>query len=143
MKYNRYCQLTVLLLLILSMPQPGLRADETCMSPYMAKIVGQEDFVYVWTLGTPGVGDEQDKLVVIAVNPKSSDYGTVVHSVSQISNSMEMFVGKEARISLIDSAITVFSTRGLRPDSSLQLKRKSCWIISRARRLAVSMRSRF
>jgi selenium-binding protein 1 len=24
-------------------------ADETCMSPYMAKIVGQEDFVYVWT----------------------------------------------------------------------------------------------
>jgi hypothetical protein len=35
----------------------------------MAKIVGQEDFVYVWTLGTPGVGDEQDKLVVIDVNP--------------------------------------------------------------------------
>ena len=31
-------------------------ADETCMSPYMAKIVGQEDYVYVWTLGTPGVG---------------------------------------------------------------------------------------
>lgn len=26
-------------------------ADETCMSPYMAKIVGQEDYVYVWTLG--------------------------------------------------------------------------------------------
>ena len=24
------------------------------MSPYMAKIVGQEDFVYVWTLGTLG-----------------------------------------------------------------------------------------
>ena len=22
-------------------------ADETCMSPYMAKIVGQEDYVYV------------------------------------------------------------------------------------------------
>ena len=32
-------------------------ADETCMSPYMAKIVGQEDFVYVWTLGTTGLGD--------------------------------------------------------------------------------------
>ena len=31
-------------------------ADETCMSPYMAKIVGQEDFVYVWTLGMPGRG---------------------------------------------------------------------------------------
>ena len=36
-------------------------ADETCMSPYMAKITGQEDYVYVWTLGTVGVGDEQDK----------------------------------------------------------------------------------
>jgi selenium-binding protein 1 len=52
------------------------------MSPYMAKIVGQEDFVYVWTLGTAGVGDEQDKLVVIDVNPKSAGYGKVVHSVS-------------------------------------------------------------
>ncbi len=35
-------------------------ADETCMSPYMAKIVGQEDFVYVWTLGVEGLGDGQD-----------------------------------------------------------------------------------
>ena len=26
----------------------SLEADETCLSPYMAKIVGQEDFVYVW-----------------------------------------------------------------------------------------------
>ena len=34
-------------------------ADETCMSPYMAKIVGQEDYVYVWTLGVEGLGDEQ------------------------------------------------------------------------------------
>ncbi len=46
-----------------------LFADETCMSPYMAKIVGQEDFVYVWTLGKEGVGDEQDKLVTVDVNP--------------------------------------------------------------------------
>jgi selenium-binding protein 1 len=58
------------------------QADETCMSPYMAKITGQEDFVYVWTLGTPGVGDEQDKLVTIDVNPKSPDYGKVVESLS-------------------------------------------------------------
>ena len=48
-------------------------ADETCMSPYMAKIVGQEDFVYVWTLGVEGLGDEQDKLVTIAVNPNSEN----------------------------------------------------------------------
>ena len=32
-------------------------ADETCQSPYMAKITGQEDFVYVWTLGVEGLGD--------------------------------------------------------------------------------------
>ncbi|MEW8613143.1 MAG: hypothetical protein AB2610_08340 [Candidatus Thiodiazotropha sp.] len=49
-----------------------LQADETCQSPYMAKIVGQEDFVYVWTLGIEGLGDGQDKLVTIDVNPKSS-----------------------------------------------------------------------
>jgi len=57
------------------------QADETCMSPYMAKIVGQEDYVYVWTLGVPGVGDEQDKLVTIDVNPKSKSYGKVIHSL--------------------------------------------------------------
>lgn len=57
-------------------------ADETCMSPYMSKIVGQEDYVYVWTLGTEGVGDEQDKLVTVDVNPGSGSYGEVVHAVS-------------------------------------------------------------
>ena len=57
-------------------------ADETCMSPYMAKIVGQEDFVYVWTLGMVGVGDEQDKLVTVDANPASPRYGQVVDSIS-------------------------------------------------------------
>tara|TARA_R110001592_G_scaffold363396_2_gene687684 strand:+ start:104257 stop:105501 length:1245 start_codon:yes stop_codon:yes gene_type:complete len=52
------------------------------MSPYMAKIEGQEDFVYVWTLGVKGVGDEQDKLVTVDVNPDSADYGKVVSSLS-------------------------------------------------------------
>ncbi|WP_431067498.1 selenium-binding protein SBP56-related protein [Methylotuvimicrobium sp.] len=58
------------------------QADETCMSPYMAKIVGQEDFVYIWTLGMEGVGDEQDKLVTVDVNPQSKNYGKVVNSLS-------------------------------------------------------------
>ena len=31
------------------------QADETCMSPYIAKIQGQEDYVYVWTLGACAV----------------------------------------------------------------------------------------
>ena len=58
------------------------QADETCMSPYMAKIVGQEDYVYVWTLGVEGLGDEQDKLVTIDVNPVSDTYGKIVHTLS-------------------------------------------------------------
>lgn len=73
--------LAAMLALALSSATGGL-ADETCMSPYMAKITGQEDFIYVWTLGMPGVGDEQDKLVTIDVNPKSKSYGKVVASLS-------------------------------------------------------------
>jgi methanethiol oxidase len=57
-------------------------ADETCASPYMPKITGQEDFVYVWTLGVEGLGDAQDKLVTVDVNPKSPHYGQVIHSLS-------------------------------------------------------------
>ncbi len=60
----------------------GAFADETCMSPYMAKIVGQEDYIYVWTLGMPGVGDEQDKLVTVDVRPDSDTYGEVLTSLS-------------------------------------------------------------
>ena len=62
-------------------PATGL-ADETCASPYMKKITGQEDFVYVWTLGVEGLGDEQDKLVTVDVNPKSESYGKVVNALS-------------------------------------------------------------
>lgn len=57
-------------------------SDETCMSPYMAKITGQEDYVYVWTLGVEGLGDEQDKLVTVDVNPASASYGSVIASLS-------------------------------------------------------------
>ncbi|MCZ6642291.1 MAG: selenium-binding protein [Gammaproteobacteria bacterium] len=44
--------------------------------------MGQEDFVYIWTLGMEGVGDEQDKLVTVDVNPSSAGYGQVVSSTS-------------------------------------------------------------
>ncbi|WP_345315037.1 selenium-binding protein SBP56-related protein [Ferrimonas gelatinilytica] len=57
-------------------------ADETCMSPYMAKIVGQEDVLYVWTLGVEGIGDGEDKLVTVDVNPDSERFGQVIHQVS-------------------------------------------------------------
>ena len=58
------------------------RADETCSSPYLARIEGQEEFVYVWTLGVDGLGDASDKLVVVDVKPGSPDYGKVIHSSS-------------------------------------------------------------
>jgi methanethiol oxidase len=58
-----------------------LSADETCQSPYLPKIVGQEDFLYVWTVGIEGVGDGSDKLVTIGVNPARKDYGKVIHSL--------------------------------------------------------------
>jgi selenium-binding protein 1 len=67
---------------ITALPAQETRADETCMSPYMAKIVGQEDFVYVWTLGVEGLGDGQDKLVTVDVNPNSANYGKIVSTLS-------------------------------------------------------------
>jgi selenium-binding protein 1 len=61
---------------------PHAIADETCSSPYLARIEGQEDFVYVWTLGVEGLGDGSDKLVVVDVKPGSPTYGKVIHSYS-------------------------------------------------------------
>jgi selenium-binding protein 1 len=58
-------------------------ADETCNSPYLSNLIkGQEDFLYVWTLGVEGMGDGFDKLVTLDVNPKSKKYGQVVAQVS-------------------------------------------------------------
>src|SRR6266436_5982691 len=58
------------------------RADETCSSPYLARIDGQEEFVYVWTLGVEGLGDGQDKLVVVDAKPGSPTYGKVIYTKS-------------------------------------------------------------
>ena len=58
-------------------------ADETCNSPYLSHLIkGQEDFLYVWTLGVAGMGDGLDKLVTLDVNPQSKRYGRVVAQVS-------------------------------------------------------------
>lgn len=59
-----------------------VRADETCSSPYLARIEGQEEFVYVWTLGVEGLGDGADKLVTVDVKPSLPTYGKVVNSSS-------------------------------------------------------------
>jgi len=68
--------------LALLLSGPAARADETCMSPYMPKITGQEEYLYAWTLGVDGLGDGSDKLVTIDVRPTSRKYGRVLHSVS-------------------------------------------------------------
>ena len=70
------------LLLFSLLLTPVASTDETCMSPYMAKIEGQEDFVYVWTLGIEGLGDEQDKLVTVGVNPDAANYGKIISTLS-------------------------------------------------------------
>ena len=56
--------LTTLFFVLLAASAAPMRGDETCMSPFLPKITGQEDYVYVWTLGIDGVGDGSDKLVM-------------------------------------------------------------------------------
>lgn len=68
-------------LLLCLLAAPSL-ADETCQSPYLPKLVGQEDYVYVWTLGVEGWGDGSDKLVTVGGNPERADYGKVISSIS-------------------------------------------------------------
>jgi selenium-binding protein 1 len=55
-------------------------ADETCQSPYMVRITGVEDFVYVWTLGVEGLGDGSDKLVTVDVREGSPTFGRPIHA---------------------------------------------------------------
>lgn len=54
-------------------------ADETCQSPFLPKVTGQEDYIYVWTLGIKGVGDGNDSIVTVDANPKSPGYGKIIH----------------------------------------------------------------
>jgi len=77
---------TVALSVVLALGATALpattQADETSCSPFTPLIMGQEEFVYVWTLGVEGVGDGSDKLVTVDVNPKSKTFGKVIASLS-------------------------------------------------------------
>ena len=73
---------SVTVALLATLATAAARADETCMSPYMPKVTGQEDYVYVWTVGVEGVGDGSDKLVTVGANPGGAHYGKVISSVS-------------------------------------------------------------
>jgi selenium-binding protein 1 len=62
---------------------PAAHADETCNSPYLSSLIeGQEDYLYVWTLGVRGLGDGHDKLVTLDVKPGSRTYGKVIAQAS-------------------------------------------------------------
>ncbi len=62
---------------------PAAHADETCNSPYLFNLIhGQEDYLYVWTLGVAGMGDGFDKLVTLDVKPGSRTYGKVIAQAS-------------------------------------------------------------
>jgi selenium-binding protein 1 len=86
MKNRNQQMLSIAVYLALALAAPALvpsaRADETCSSPYLARLEGQEEFLYVWTLGVEGLGDGADKLVTVDVKPGSSSYGKVVQSTS-------------------------------------------------------------
>src|SRR5437762_10539341 len=88
MKMPANCQLQIKIsfaaigALVLALGARVARADETCSSPYLARIDGQEEFVYVWTLGVEGLGDGSDKLVTVDVRPGSASYGKIVNSSS-------------------------------------------------------------
>ena len=75
--------LVALVLLALAWATPAL-ADETCNSPYMGNLIkGQEDYVYVWTLGVEG---RRRRLGQARHDRRQSrsrkSYGKVIHKVS-------------------------------------------------------------
>ncbi len=83
MRLSSFTRTTVFAAVALVTVAPVALADETCNSPYMSNLIkGQEDFLYVWTLGVKGMGDGADKLVTIDVNPVSKKYGSVIAQVS-------------------------------------------------------------
>ncbi len=82
MKSFRFTALAAAALSLGAVPAPA-QADETCNSPYTARLIkGQEHYLHVWTLGVDGMGDGSDKLVTIDVAPGSKTYGQVVHKLS-------------------------------------------------------------
>jgi selenium-binding protein 1 len=83
MQKTRKTWLTTMVTALAVAAGAAARADETCNSPYMSKLIkGQEEFLHVWTLGVQGIGDGSDKLVTLDVRPGSKTYGQVIHTLS-------------------------------------------------------------
>jgi selenium-binding protein 1 len=82
-RFTRSAALAATATAILTLQAAPALADETCNSPYLSNLIkGQEDYLYVWTLGVKGMGDGSDKLVTLDVNPKSPKFGQVVTQIS-------------------------------------------------------------
>jgi selenium-binding protein 1 len=69
-------KLTLVLMAVILVAVGTAAADETCQSPFLPKVTGQEDYIYVWTLGIKGVADGNDSMVTVDANPASANYGT-------------------------------------------------------------------
>ncbi|QNA89131.1 selenium-binding protein [Massilia sp. Dwa41.01b] len=83
MRTTRFTRAALFAALMLGLGSTPVFADETCNSPYLSNLIkGQEDYLYVWTLGVPGMGDGSDKLVTLDVNPKSPRFGQVITQIS-------------------------------------------------------------
>jgi selenium-binding protein 1 len=83
MRPNHFTRVAAFAAIMLGLGAPYALADETCNSPYMSNLIkGQEDYLYVWTLGVKGMGDGSDKLVTLDANPRSSKFGQVVTQFS-------------------------------------------------------------
>lgn len=79
MGLSRLALITLVWMAATGVPVGPAAADETCQSPFLPKVTGQEDYIYVWTLGVKGVADGNDSLVTIDANPKSAAYGRIIH----------------------------------------------------------------
>jgi selenium-binding protein 1 len=83
MRPNHFTRVAAFAAIMLGLGAPYALADETCNSPYMSNLIkGQEDYLYVWTLGVKGMGDGSDKLVTLDANPRSPKFGQVVTQFS-------------------------------------------------------------
>jgi selenium-binding protein 1 len=72
------CRLAAATSIMLALLAGPAGADEPCQSPFMKKLAGQEDYIYVWTLGIPERDIKSDSLVTVGARPGTPEYGKVV-----------------------------------------------------------------
>jgi selenium-binding protein 1 len=71
--------LVSLVLALAAVIAPERAVAETCLSPFVKRLGRPEKFLYVFCVDADA--QNNDFLIVIDVNPDSSSYGTIIHSV--------------------------------------------------------------